>query len=67
LFESSIERAWLEQGCKVGENVVPLARNFGGGMEVDIEADHLIKVIRDFLLTVFVNLGGALGTKVVGI
>lgn len=38
------ERGWLEQGGVVGENVVPLARNFGGGMEVDVEADHLIKV-----------------------
>ncbi|CAM6097600.1 unnamed protein product [Calypogeia fissa] len=37
------ERSWLEQGGVVGENVVPLARNFGGGMEVDVEADHLIK------------------------
>ncbi|BBN06055.1 hypothetical protein MPTK1_3g18010 [Marchantia polymorpha subsp. ruderalis] len=38
------ERTWLEQGGTVGENVVPLARNFGGGMEMDVEADeHFIK------------------------
>ncbi|XP_061336562.1 uncharacterized protein LOC133283681 isoform X2 [Gastrolobium bilobum] len=29
------ERSWLEQGCKVGEQVVPLARNFNG---IDMEA-----------------------------
>ncbi|XP_038998366.1 LMBR1 domain-containing protein 2 homolog A-like isoform X2 [Hibiscus syriacus] len=28
------ERSWLEQGCQVGEQVIPLARNFNGG---DIE------------------------------
>ncbi|XVF59031.1 hypothetical protein PTKIN_Ptkin07bG0241300 [Pterospermum kingtungense] len=28
------ERSWLEQGCKVGEQVIPLARNFNGA---DIE------------------------------
>ncbi|KAL2332747.1 hypothetical protein Fmac_013960 [Flemingia macrophylla] len=29
------ERSWLEQGCKVGEQVVPLARNFNN---IDIES-----------------------------
>ncbi|KAJ7945435.1 LMBR1 domain-containing protein 2-like A [Quillaja saponaria] len=29
------ERSWLEQGCKVGEQVVPLARNFNS---IDIES-----------------------------
>ncbi|KAK9949476.1 hypothetical protein M0R45_004994 [Rubus argutus] len=24
------ERTWMEQGCKVGEHVIPLARNFNG-------------------------------------
>ncbi|TKY47677.1 LMBR1 domain-containing protein A [Spatholobus suberectus] len=28
------ERSWLEQGCKVGEQVIPLARNFNN---IDIE------------------------------
>ncbi|KAL2634853.1 hypothetical protein R1flu_006332 [Riccia fluitans] len=38
------ERTWLEQGGSVGENVVPLARNFGGGMDIDMESDdHFIK------------------------
>ncbi|KAK2981430.1 hypothetical protein RJ640_004044 [Escallonia rubra] len=30
------ERTWLEQGRKVGENVIPLARNFNGA-SVDLE------------------------------
>ncbi|PRQ48587.1 putative LMBR1-like membrane protein [Rosa chinensis] len=28
------ERTWMEQGCKVGEHVIPLARNFNG---IDVE------------------------------
>ncbi|KAG1366548.1 LMBR1 domain-containing protein 2 [Cocos nucifera] len=31
------ERSWLEQGCKVGEQVIPLARNFNG-TSVDVES-----------------------------
>ncbi|KHN44358.1 LMBR1 domain-containing protein 2 like A [Glycine soja] len=31
------ERSWLEQGCKVGEQVVPLARNFNN---IDIESGN---------------------------
>ncbi|KAH1196442.1 hypothetical protein AAZX31_18G014700 [Glycine max] len=31
------ERSWLEQGCKVGEQVVPLARNFNN---IDIESSN---------------------------
>ncbi|RDX80853.1 LMBR1 domain-containing protein 2-like A, partial [Mucuna pruriens] len=31
------ERFWLEQGCKVGEQVVPLARNFNN---IDIESGN---------------------------
>ncbi|MBA0834027.1 hypothetical protein Goarm_006423, partial [Gossypium armourianum] len=31
------ERSWLEQGCKVGEQVIPLARNFNGA---DIESGY---------------------------
>ncbi|KAK8717349.1 hypothetical protein V6N13_044620 [Hibiscus sabdariffa] len=31
------ERSWLEQGCKVGEQVIPLARNFNG---TDIESGN---------------------------
>lgn len=30
------ERSWLERGHKVGEHVIPLARNFNG-MSIDIE------------------------------
>jgi hypothetical protein len=37
------ERSWLEQGHEVGENVVPLARNFNNWSE-DIEADNIPKV-----------------------
>ncbi len=38
------ERSWLEQGNTVGENVVPLARNFGSA-ELDLESNtSLIKV-----------------------
>ncbi|MBA0653809.1 hypothetical protein Goklo_020939 [Gossypium klotzschianum] len=33
------ERSWLEQGCQVGEQVIPLARNFNGA---DIEYGHNI-------------------------
>ncbi|XP_049403924.1 uncharacterized protein LOC125867459 [Solanum stenotomum] len=32
------ERSWLEQGCKLGEHVLPLARNFNN-MTVDLESD----------------------------
>lgn len=31
------ERMWLEQGRKVGEHVIPLARNFNG-MSTDLES-----------------------------
>nr|XP_010937375.1 LMBR1 domain-containing protein 2 homolog A isoform X2 [Elaeis guineensis] len=31
------ERSWLEQGCKVGEQVIPLARNFNG-TSMDVES-----------------------------
>lgn len=31
----TVERSWLEQGHKVGEQVVPLARNFNN---IDIES-----------------------------
>ncbi|TYG88366.1 hypothetical protein ES288_A12G015800v1 [Gossypium darwinii] len=30
------ERSWLEQGYKIGENIIPLARNFSS-MSIDIE------------------------------
>ncbi|KAJ3695835.1 hypothetical protein LUZ60_001212 [Juncus effusus] len=33
------ERMWLEQGCKVGEQVVPLARNFNNAT-LDIESGN---------------------------
>lgn len=36
-FFITAERSWLEQGCKVGEQVIPLARNFNG-MSVDVES-----------------------------
>lgn len=32
------ERSWLEQGRKLGEHVLPLARNFNN-MTVDLESD----------------------------
>lgn len=35
------ERSWLEQGSVVGENVVPLARNFGSA-ELDIESEAIL-------------------------
>ena len=35
------ERTWLDQGGVVGENVVPLARNFGSA-ELDIEAEAIL-------------------------
>ncbi|XP_066328562.1 uncharacterized protein [Miscanthus floridulus] len=34
------ERSWLEQGCKVGEQVIPLARNFNG-VNTDIESQNV--------------------------
>ncbi|XP_010939698.2 uncharacterized protein [Elaeis guineensis] len=38
------ERSWLEQGCKVGEQVIPLARNFNGtSMDVESAAEPLDK------------------------
>ncbi|XP_020407180.1 LMBR1-like conserved region family protein isoform X4 [Zea mays] len=34
------ERSWIEQGCKVGEHVIPLARNFNG-VNTDIESQNV--------------------------
>ncbi|KAL5666470.1 hypothetical protein ACJX0J_026578, partial [Zea mays] len=34
------ERSWIEQGCKVGEQVIPLARNFNG-VNADIESQNV--------------------------
>ncbi len=44
MVDGCSERSWLEQGNTVGENVVPLARNFGSA-ELDLESNtSLIKV-----------------------
>lgn len=40
----SSERSWLEQGRKVGDNVVPLARTFNG---TDIESGST-STVREF-------------------
>ncbi|CAA6658849.1 unnamed protein product [Spirodela intermedia] len=42
------ERLWLEQGRKVGEQVIPLARNFNGAS--DVESASLPPRMRIFLL-----------------
>ncbi|XP_062220308.1 uncharacterized protein LOC133919813 [Phragmites australis] len=34
------ERSWIEQGCKVGEQIIPLARNFNG-VNTDIESQNV--------------------------
>lgn len=34
------ERSWIEQGCKVGDQVIPLARNFNG-VSTDIESQNV--------------------------
>ncbi|KAK3159155.1 hypothetical protein QOZ80_2AG0146420 [Eleusine coracana subsp. coracana] len=34
------ERSWIEQGCKIGEQVIPLARNFNG-VNIDIECQKV--------------------------
>ncbi|TVU28590.1 hypothetical protein EJB05_20112 [Eragrostis curvula] len=34
------ERSWIEQGCKIGEQVIPLARNFNG-VNTDIESQKI--------------------------
>lgn len=39
------ERSWLEQGCKVGEQVVPLARYFNNA-NVDMESGTAAMVLR---------------------
>jgi len=36
----STERSWIEQGYKVGEQVIPLARNFNG-VSTDIESQNV--------------------------
>lgn len=36
-FQTSTERTWLEQGRKVGEHVIPLARIFNGA-SLDLES-----------------------------
>ncbi|KAJ1281132.1 hypothetical protein BS78_04G285200 [Paspalum vaginatum] len=37
------ERSWIEQGCKVGEQIIPLARNFNG-VNTDIESQNVTLV-----------------------
>ncbi|KAJ6791957.1 LMBR1 domain-containing protein 2-like protein A [Iris pallida] len=39
LQKGKLERSWLEQGCKVGEQVLPLARNFNNTI-VDVESGN---------------------------
>jgi len=39
-FYIFLERSWLEQGCKVGEQVIPLARNFNI-TNVDLESGNM--------------------------
>ena len=39
-FYFSTERSWIEQGYKVGEQVIPLARNFNG-VSTDIESQNV--------------------------
>ncbi|CAN6246027.1 unnamed protein product [Urochloa humidicola] len=34
------ERSWIEQGCKVGEQIIPLARNFNG-VSADVESQNM--------------------------
>ncbi|CAO2047424.1 unnamed protein product [Urochloa humidicola] len=34
------ERSWIEQGCKVGEQIIPLARNFNG-VSTDVESQNM--------------------------
>ncbi|OMO63587.1 hypothetical protein COLO4_32311 [Corchorus olitorius] len=42
------ERSWLERGHKVGENVIPLARNFNSvSIDIDIGSTYSDKAITD--------------------
>ncbi|KAK3155337.1 hypothetical protein QOZ80_2BG0201930 [Eleusine coracana subsp. coracana] len=38
------ERSWIEQGCKIGEQVIPLARNFNG-VNTDIESQKVENIV----------------------
>lgn len=40
---SSTERVWMAEGSGIGENVVPLARNFGN-LSGDVEAEAILRV-----------------------
>ncbi|WVZ23030.1 hypothetical protein V8G54_001574 [Vigna mungo] len=44
IFTQSVERSWLEQGRNVGEQVVPLVRNFNG---IDLESNDSSTVKND--------------------
>jgi hypothetical protein len=43
------ERSWIEQGCKVGEQIIPLARNFNG-VNTDIESQKVPLVLRMLII-----------------
>jgi hypothetical protein len=44
-FFFPLERSWIEQGCKVGDQIIPLARNFNG-VSTDIESQNVPLVRR---------------------
>lgn len=46
LCTSPAERSWIEQGCKVGEQVIPLARNFNN-VNTDVESGKVPLVRKD--------------------
>jgi hypothetical protein len=46
------ERSWIEQGCKVGEQIIPLARNFNG-VNTDIESQKVPLLLRIFIIGPF--------------
>lgn len=53
------ERSWLEQGCKVGEHVIPLARNFyNTGVDVESGSTSLEKGLMEMKPTGLSKEGG---------
>ncbi|WRX15760.1 LMBR1-like membrane protein - like 4 [Theobroma cacao] len=55
---SCLERSWLERGHKVGEHVIPLARNFNG-MSIEIEpgSNNTDKAVTDTSVQSAIEIG----------
>lgn len=55
------ERSWIEQGLKVGEHVIPLARNFNG-TDVETGSSNMDRTLVEMKATSSLSAEGANGT-----